>query len=78
MYACVHAKSLQSCLTLERYKLEPTRLLCPWDSPGKNTGVGCCALLQGIFLTKGLNPCLLHLLHWQVSSLPLSHLRSSW
>ena len=37
-----------------------TRLLCPWDSPGKNTGVGCHTLLQGIFLTQGLNPCLLH------------------
>ena len=41
------------------------------DSPGKNTGVGCHALLQGIFLTKGLNPHLLHVLHWQVGSLPL-------
>ena len=29
-----------------------SRLLCPWDSPGKNTGVGCHALLQGIFLTQ--------------------------
>ena len=29
--------------------LKPARLLCPWDSPGKNTGVGCHALLQGIF-----------------------------
>ena len=38
----------------------PTRLLCPWDSPGKNTGVSCLFLLQGIFLTQGLN---LHLLH---------------
>ena len=35
---------------------EPSRLLCPWDSPGKNTGVGCHSLLQGIFLTQGLNP----------------------
>ena len=35
-------------------------LLCPWDSPGKNTGVGCHALLQGTFLTQGLNLCLLH------------------
>ena len=33
------------------------------NSPGKNTGVGCCALLQGIFLTKGSNLCLLYLLH---------------
>ena len=35
-------------------------LLWPWDSLGKNTGVGCHALLQGIFLTQGLNPGLLH------------------
>ena len=47
-----------------------------WDSPGKNTGVGCHFLLQGIFLTQGLNPCLLHLLHWQENSSPLSHLGS--
>ena len=32
----------------------------PWDSPGKNTGMGCHFLPQGIFLTQGLNPCLLH------------------
>ena len=38
--------------------------------PGKNTGVGSCFLLQGIFLTQGPNLCLLH---WQVDSLPLSH-----
>ena len=44
------------------------------DSPGKNTGVGCCALLQGIFLTQGLNLCLLHLLHWQMGALPLAPL----
>ena len=47
--------------------LEPTMLLCPWDFPGKNTGVGCHFLLQGIFLTQGLNLCLLCVLHWQVS-----------
>ena len=34
------------------------RLLCPWDSPGKNTGAGCYFLLQGIFQTQGSNPCL--------------------
>ena len=33
-------------------------LLCPWDPPGKNPGVGCHVLLQGIFPTQGLNPCL--------------------
>ena len=43
--------------------LQPTRLLCPWDSPDKKTEVGCHALFQGIFLTQGLNPCLLRLLH---------------
>ena len=39
--------------------------------------VACCALLQEIFLTQGLNHCLLCLLHWQADSLPLSHLGSS-
>ena len=43
---------------------------------GKNTGVGCHFLLQGIFPTQGLNWCLWHLLHWLVDSLPLSHLGS--
>ena len=42
--------------------LQPTRLLCPWDSPGKNTAVGYHFLLQGIFLTQGSNLCLLCLL----------------
>ena len=40
--------------------LQPARLLCPWDSPGKNTGVGCHVLLQGIFPTQGSNPGLSH------------------
>ena len=55
------------------YALQPSRLFCPGDYPGNNTVVGCHALLQEIFLTQGLNP---HLLHWQVDSLPLSHLGS--
>ena len=38
-------------------------LLCPWDSPGKNAGAGCHALLQGIFLAQGLNMRLFHLLY---------------
>ena len=42
------------------HELQPTRLLCPWDSPGKNTGVGCHFLLQGIFLRHRLNPGLPH------------------
>ena len=44
-------------------------LLCPWDISGKNTGVGCHFLFQGIFPTQGSNP---HLLRWQAGSLPLS------
>ena len=43
---------------------------CPWDFPGKNTGVGCHFLLQGIFPTQESNP---HLLHSQTDSLLLSH-----
>ena len=56
--------------------LSPTKLLCPWDSPGRNTGVGGHALLQGIFPTQGLNLCLFYLLHWQVDYLPLRPLGS--
>ena len=37
--------------SLQPYRLQPTRLLCPWSSPGKNTGVSCHAFLQGIFPT---------------------------
>ena len=49
--------------SLWSYGLWPTGLLYLWDSPGKNIGVSCHALLQGIFLTQGLNPYLLNLLH---------------
>ena len=60
VYAC--AKSFQSCLTLSQlHGLQPTRLLCPWDSPDKNTGVGWHAFLQGIFPTHGSIPHLLGL-----------------
>ena len=48
--------------SLQPHRLQPTRLLCPWDSPGKSSGVGCHFLFQGIFPTRGQNPCLLH---WQ-------------
>ena len=52
--------------SLRPYGLWSARLLCPWISPGKNTGMVCHALLQGMFLTWGWNPefSLLHLLHW--------------
>ena len=58
---------------MQCHGLKPAKHLCPWDSPGKNTGVGCHTLLQGIFLSQESNP---HLLHWQVDSLPLCHLES--
>ena len=64
------AKSLWSRLTLlQLYGLQPARLLCLWDSPGKNTGVGLCALFQGIFWPRDQNPVLLH---WQTGSLLLA------
>ena len=46
--------------SLQFHGLQPFPLLCPWNFPGKNTRVGCHFLLQGIFLTRGLNPGLLH------------------
>ena len=46
----------RSCSTLKPYRLKTTRLLCPWDSPGKNTGECCHIILQGIFPTQGSNP----------------------
>ena len=46
--------------SLQHYGLQPTRLLCLWDFPGKNTGVGCHFFLRGIFPTQGSNLGLLH------------------
>ena len=51
---------------LRPHRLSPARLLCLWDSPGKNTAVGCHVLLRGIFPTQGSN---LRLLHWRADSL---------
>ena len=62
----VHA---QLCLTLcNPMDCTPPGSSVHGNSPGKNTGVGCHFLLQGIFPTQGLNLGLLHLLHWQVDS----------
>ena len=73
-YMCMHAKLL-SCVPL---------FVTPWavahQAPllmgflRQEYWSGCHFLLQGIFLTQGSNPGLLHLLHWQANSLPLSHL----
>ena len=46
------------------------------DFPGKNTGMGCHFLLQGIYPTQISNPQLLHLLNWQADFLPLPHMGS--
>ena len=66
-YYCGCAKLLLTLCDPVNY-----RLLCPWDSPGKSTEVGCHALLQGTFLAQGLNPYLLCPQHWQAGSLPLA------
>ena len=68
--ACMCAKSLQSCLTLcDPMDCRPPLFM---GFPGKNTGVGCCALLQEIFLTQRSSQSLLRLRHRQVGSLPLA------
>ena len=69
----MNAKLLQLCPTL----CDPIDCSLPGssvhgDSPSKNPGVGCHALLQGIFLTEGWKPHLLPLLRWQSGSLPLA------
>ena len=51
--------------SLQPYGPQPARLLCPWDFSGKNTRVGCHALLQGIFPTQGTNLHLQRLLHYR-------------
>ena len=65
--ACAYAVMSDS---LQPRGLKPTRVLCPWDFPEENTRAGCHSLLQGISLTQGSNP---RLLHWHVDSLPRSH-----
>ena len=70
----VCAKLLQSCPTLHNPMGVACQALCPWGFSFKNTGVGCQALLQGIFPTQESNPGLLCLLRWQMGSLPLSPL----
>ena len=57
-------------VALSSHGLQPARLLCPWDFPGKDAGVGCHSLLQGLFLTQGLN---LRPLHCRRTLCPLSH-----
>ena len=60
--------------SLQPHGLEPTRFLCPWDSPGKNNGMGCHFLLQCIFQDQGSNLCLLNwrLYHWATREADIS------
>ena len=74
IYIYIFAQS-QSCSTL----CDPMDCRLPVSSvhsilQAKVLEGGCLFLLQGIFWTQRLNPCLLHLLHWQADALPLSHL----
>ena len=59
---------IESCPTLCKPMdcMQSARLLCPWNFPGKNAGLHCQSLLQGVLLTQGSSPCLLH---WQVDFL---------
>ena len=59
VHVCVLSRSVVSD-SLQPHGLKLVRLLCPWNSPGKDTGVGCHSLLQGIFPTQGSNLGLLH------------------
>ena len=70
MCACSVASSRVQCFS------DPSRRLCPWNYPGKNTGMGCHFFLRGIFPTQRLKRCLPCLLHWQTDSLPQCHTTS--
>ena len=59
MCVCMLSPSVMSNF-LRPHGLQPTRLLCPWDFPGKNTRLGSYSLLQEVFLTQGSNPGLPH------------------
>ena len=67
--ACTHACYVASVVSNSATLWTVAR--CPLDSSSKNAGVGCHALLWGIFLTQGSNLCLLCLLYWEVVSLPV-------
>ena len=78
-YPMINHKSLIACV-LSHFCCSVQIFVNPWtvahssvhgDSPSKNTGVDCHALLQWVFLTQGSNPRILCLLHWQAGSLPL-------
>ena len=76
--AASHMSALSHVQLFVTRGLLPARLLCPRNSLGKNTGVGCHFLLQRICPTQGSDPRLLHLLHWQMDSLPLGPPGKPW
>ena len=70
-WCCFYCLVSESCLSLlQPHGLQRTRFLCPWDFPGKNTGVGCHFPFQGIFRPGDKTHVFLH---WQVDSLALSY-----
>ena len=77
VYACVHTPSQSVVFDFsDPLDCSPPGSYCPWNFPGKDTGMGSLILLQGIFLTQGSNPCL-H--HWQADSLPVEPVgKPSW
>ena len=69
-----HTMRAQLCPTLRPHGLQPSRLLCPWDSPGKNPAAGCHALLQGIFPAQVSNHVsAVSCVHYTQILYPLSH-----
>ena len=75
MCACMFSHSVASD-SLQPLGQYPTSLLCSWNFLGKNIGVGCHFLLQGIFPTQRSNLLLFCVLHWQMDSLTPHHLGS--
>ena len=71
VYVCMLSHLVMSNSLLP-HGLQPTRFLCPWDSSGKNTGVGCCTLLQGIFPSQDWTCISYVYLHWQGDASPLA------
>ena len=63
VYVCVRQVASVMSDSVRSHGVLPTRVLCPWDFPSKNTEVGCHFLLQGILPMQGSNPSLLRLLH---------------
>ena len=59
--AMFQSSSFSHVRLLQPHGLWPARLLCPWNSPDKNTGEDSHSILQGMFLTQGSNPVLLYL-----------------